>query len=465
MRNRKRLVDFFTTHYPLPTIHYLLTPMRIAHVITRLILGGAQENTVLCCEDLIHRHGDDVLLVTGPPLGPEGSLLERARAGGVPVEIIDPLRRPIHPWRDLTSYYQIKKTLRRFRPDVVHTHSAKGGMLGRAAAWSLGVPAIVHTVHGAPFHPWQGRGARRFFQDCERWAARRCHAMVGVADAMTDLMVAAGVAPREKFTTVYSGMEVEPFLQSGEHRQRVRRELGYTDEHVVIGKIARLFKLKGHDDVIRAARGVVEAARGDRLATCPTSNATSGDRLATCPTSNATSGDRLATCPTPNATSGDRLATCPTPNVRFLLVGDGIFRDRLERQIAAAGLSAHFQFTGLVPPERIPELIAAMDIVVHASLREGLARVLPQALISGKPVVSYDVDGAREVAIDGETGFLVPPRDIDGLSSALRRLAADPAMRSRMGEEGRRRFTDVFRHERMTEQLRTLYRNVLDKRT
>ncbi|MBU4398155.1 MAG: glycosyltransferase, partial [Planctomycetes bacterium] len=135
--------------------------MRIAHVITRLILGGAQENTVLCCEDLIHRHGDDVLLVTGPPLGPEGSLLERARAGGVPVEIIDPLRRPIHPWRDAISYLQLKKTLRRFRPDVVHTHSAKGGMLGRAAAWSLGVPAIVHTVHGAPFHPWQGRGARR----------------------------------------------------------------------------------------------------------------------------------------------------------------------------------------------------------------------------------------------------------------------------------------------------------------
>ncbi len=393
--------------------------MRIAHVITRLILGGAQENTVLCCEDLIHRHGDDVLLVTGPPLGPEGSLLERARAGGVPVEIIDPLRRPIHPWRDLTSYYQIKNTLRRFRPDVVHTHSAKGGMLGRAAAWSLGVPAIVHTVHGAPFHPWQGRGARRFFQDCERWAARRCHAMVSVADAMTDLMVAAGVAPREKFTTVYSGMEVEPFLQSSEHRQRVRRELGYTDEHVVIGKIARLFKLKGHDDVIRAARGVIDVARGDRL------------------------------------------ATCPTPNVRFLLVGDGIFRDRLERQIAAAGLSDHFQFTGLVPPERIPELIAAMDIVVHASLREGLARVLPQALISGKPVVSYDVDGAREVAIDGETGFLVPPRDIDGLSSALRRLAADPAMRNRMGQEGRRRFTDVFRHERMTEQLRGLYNRLL----
>jgi len=391
--------------------------MRIAHVITRLILGGAQENTVLNCEDLIHRHGDDVLLITGPPLGPEGSLLDRARAGGVPVEIIDPLRRPINLWRDWRSYRQLKQILRRYQPDVVHTHSAKGGMLGRAAAWSLGVPAVLHTVHGAPFHPYQGRAAQWFFQVCERWAARRCHSMVSVADAMTDLMVAARVAPREKFTTVYSGMEVEPFLAADEHRRRVRAELGYADEHVVIGKIARLFKLKGHDDVIRAAEKMI---RGDRLTTCLT-------------------------------------------NVRFLFIGDGIFRSRLERQIAEAGLSDYFQFTGLVPPERIPELISAMDVVVHASLREGLARVLPQALIAGRPAVSYDVDGAREVVLDGETGYLVPPRDVEQLAAKLQLLASDPALRARLGAEGRRRFADVFRHERMTEQLRALYVKLLER--
>ncbi len=387
--------------------------MRVLHLITRLILGGAQENTVLCCEDLLRRYGDEVLLVTGPPLGPEGSLLERARAGGVPLEIIPQLRRPIHPWRDAASYWQIKDAIRRFRPNVVHTHSAKAGLLGRAAAWSLRVPAVVHTVHGAPFHPWQGRGARWLFRACERWAARRCHALVSVADAMTELMVAAGVAPREKFTTIYSGMEVEPFLRSAEHRQRVRSELGYGPEHVVVAKIARLFKLKGHDDVIQAAQSVVAAQ----------------------------------------------------PSVRFLLVGDGVLRSRLERQIAAAGLAGHFRFTGLVLPERIPELLAASDIVVHASLREGLARVLPQALIAGKPVVSYDVDGAREVVIPGATGFLVPPREVKGLAAALKRLVADATLRDRLGLEGRRRFTDVFRHERMTEQLRHLYQNLLVERT
>lgn len=385
--------------------------MRIAHVITRLILGGAQENTLLCCEDLMRIYGDDVLLVTGPPLGPEGSLLERARAGGVPTEVIPQLRRAIHPWRDLVSYFRIHRALRRFRPDVVHTHSAKAGILGRAAASALAVPVIVHGVHGAPFHPYQSRLAREFFRACECWAARRCHAFVSVADAMTDLMVQAGVAPREMFTTIYSGMEVEAFLDADRHRDRVRAELGYRPEHIVIGKVARLFRLKGHADVIEAARHLV----------------------------------RLA------------------PEVRFLFVGDGVLADRLREQIRTLGLTDYFQFTGLVPPQRVAELIGAIDIVVHTSLREGLARVLPQSLIAGKPVVSYDIDGAREVVLPEVTGLLVPPRNIEGLVASLGRLIRDSEMRRRLGREGRARWTDVFRHERMSKAIRALYERLLTR--
>jgi glycosyltransferase involved in cell wall biosynthesis len=323
--------------------------------------------------------------------------------------VVPQLRRPIHPWRDLASYFRVKRILCDFQPDVVHTHSAKGGILGRMAAHRLGVKAIVHGVHGAPFHPYQGRGARAFFRACERWAAGKCHAFVSVADAMTDLMVDARVAPREKFTTVYSGMEVEPFLAADEHRQRVRKELGYQPDHIVIGKIARLFHLKGHEYLIRAARQVVDAQ----------------------------------------------------PNVRFLLVGDGILAPRLRHQIAEAGLEGHFLLTGLVAPERIPQLIAAMDVLVHASLREGLARTLPQALIAGRPVVSYDVDGAREVVIPHQTGYLAPPKSVAELAEALIRLAGDASLRRRLGSEGRRRFTDRFRHQRMTAQLRSLYEKLL----
>ena len=385
--------------------------MRIIHVITRLMLGGAQENTLLCCEDLMHRHGDDVMLVTGPPGLHEGDLLPRARARGVPLEIVPQLQRQIRPLADAIAYRKIKKVIRRFRPEVVHTHSAKAGILGRAAATAIGVPLVVHSVHGAPFHPYQNAAARGVFRLCERWAAPRCHAFICVADAMTDLMVEAGIAPREKFTTIYSGMEVEPLLEAEEHRHETRQRLGYGPEHIVVGKIARLFHLKGHQYVIQAARRVVDER----------------------------------------------------PNVRFLFVGSGILRQSLEAQIAAAGLGDYFQFAGLVSREEIPAMISAMDIVVHASLREGLARVLPQAMIAAKPAISYDVDGAREVVTTNETGDLIPPKSTQELSESIIRLSADPELRNRLGEEGRRRCRDVFRHEYMSERIRKLYEELLAK--
>jgi glycosyltransferase involved in cell wall biosynthesis len=145
-----------------------------------------------------------------------------------------------------------------------------------------------------------------------------------------------------------------------------------------------------------------------------------------------------------------------------LLIGDGILREPLQVQIDAAGLTRHFQFAGLVPPARIPEFIGAMDLLVHASLREGLARALPQALIAGKPVVSYDVDGAREVVIHNDTGFLVPPR-WEALVEPLSLLAGDADLRLRLGGAGRR-FAEQFRHEFMTRSIRALYERVLGAR-
>ncbi len=384
--------------------------MKVAHIITRMIVGGAQENTLLCCEDLIQQHGDDVLLITGPALGPEGDLLQRPRPVSVPSQIIPSLRRAIHPWRDWKAYRGLKNALRNFQPDVVHTHSAKGGFLGRLAAWSLKVPAIIHTVHGAPFHPYQGRGARSFFRRCERYAARKCHALVSVANAMTDQLVQAGVAPANKFQTVYSGMEIEPFLNANESRQQLRQQLGFEEDHIVVGKIARLFHLKGHKYLIQAAQQV----------------------------------------------------TRENPHVRFLLIGDGLLRSKLTTDIQQAGLESFFHFTGLVDPAEIPSLIGAMDILVHASLREGLARALPQALLAGKPVISYDVDGAREVVVPDQTGFLLTPKSIDSLAVAIGQLASHSEQRKQFGSAGRALCQQTFCHRQMTRELRDLYQRVLD---
>ena len=385
--------------------------MRIVHVITRLILGGAQENTLLTVEGLHHRHGDDVTLITGPAEGPEGDLFGRAERLGLKVELMPELVRAIRPRTDARAYRLLRKSFRRLRPEVVHTHSSKAGILGRAAAWDERVPAVVHTIHGLPFGPSESAAKNRLYVALERWAARRCHAIVGVCDAMAEQALAAKVGRPEQYRTVYSGMEVGAFLDPSPPRSEVRRELGLAEDEVAFGTVARLFERKGHDDILAVAPRILEA----------------------------------------------------NPRVRFVFIGDGLLRDRLKADAARLGIDTAIHFTGLVPPDRIPGLLGAMDAVVHPSLREGLARVLPQALIVGRPVISYDVDGAREVVLP-ETGILLPPRDLDGLAASILRLAGDPTLRGALGREGRRRFADRFRHETMTDQLRSLYLEVLAAR-
>jgi glycosyltransferase involved in cell wall biosynthesis len=382
--------------------------MRIVHVITRLIIGGAQENTLLTVEGLHHRYGDDVTLITGPAEGPEGDLFDRASRLGLKVELMPELVRAVRPLTDRRAYRRLRRALRRLRPEVVHTHSSKAGIVGRAAAWDERVPAVVHTIHGLPFGPSESPLRNRLYVALERWAARRCHAIVSVCDAMTEQALAAGVGRPGMFRTVYSGMDVESFLNPPRPRDEVRRGLGLGEDDVAFGTVARLFERKGHEDILAAAPEVLKA----------------------------------------------------NPNVRFVFIGDGILRDRLVAEAEWIGLRHAFHFVGLVPPGRIPELLGAMDAVVHPSLREGLARVLPQSLLVGRPVISYDVDGAREVVLP-ETGVLLKPRDIPGLARAVLRLADDPALREAMGREGRRRFAHQFRHETMTEQIRSLYEELL----
>ena len=228
------------------------------------------------------------------------------------------------------------------KPEVVHTHSSKAGILGRAAAWKEGVPAIVHTIHGLPFGPSETPWKNRLYVALERWAAKRCHAIVSVCDAMTEQALAAGVGKPEQYTTVYSGMDVDSFLNPPRSREDVRRELGLQDEDVAFATVARLFERKGHDDILAVAPRVLQA----------------------------------------------------NPHVKFIFIGDGILRDHLRKEAERLEVADAIVFTGLVVPDRIPELLNAVDAAVHPSLREGLARVLPQALIVGRPVVGYDVDGA-----------------------------------------------------------------------
>jgi glycosyltransferase involved in cell wall biosynthesis len=379
--------------------------MKIVHIITRLIVGGAQENTLLSCEGQ-HRRGHEVTLITGPPIGPEGSLLDRARGHGYRVEILDDMRRSIHPVRDWRTYRQLIRSLRELKPDVVHTHSSKAGIIGRWAAHKARVPLIVHTIHGLAFTASTSRLVNSFYQMLERKTAPITHRIVCVADAMREQSLAAGIGRAEQYITVYSGMETGPFLNPPVPREQVRCELGLRGEHVVVGTIARLFHLKGHDDLLDIAPDLC-------------------------------------------ARFG---------NLRFMWVGDGLLRPQFEQRIARMDLRDRFNLIGLVSPTMIPQLVGAMDILVHPSRREGLARALPQGSLAGCPVITYDIDGNREALIDGQTGFLLPPFDKAKLADAIAQLMEDAPLRRTMGAAGREFALNRFDADVMVEALEQLYR-------
>lgn len=374
--------------------------MRITHVITRLIIGGAQENTLSSVLGLRQIPGFEVQLISGPSTGPEGSL-----------EALDPflltlpnLVRPIDPFRDFLALRQLDQLFRRSRPDIVHTHSGKAGILGRLAAAKAGVPIIVHTIHGPSFGNFQNALANLLFRAAERRAGRVTTHFVTVADAMTEQYLTAGIGQREQYTKIFSGFNLGPYL-SAKNDPNLRARLGIAPDDFVIGKIARLFKLKGHDDLFAVAPEIVRQH----------------------------------------------------PRVKFLFVGDGEWRGKFETKARSLGLGQHILFTGLIPPDEVPRYVGVMDLLVHLSQREGLPRALPQALAGGKPVVAYDCDGAREICLNDQTGFLLPPGDLRALKQTLSRLIENAPLRERLGQSGREFVRANFSAERMVDQLAALY--------
>ncbi len=384
----------------------MLRAMKVCHIITRLILGGAQENTLLTCEGL-QRRGHEVTLITGPAIGPEGELMQRARKGGYRLEVVDEMRREIHPARDRATLRRLRRLLSDLRPDVVHTHSSKAGILGRAAAAKTPGCKALHTIHGLPFHPYERWWRNRMYIALEKWAARRTDRILCVSDAMTRQALAAGVGKPEQYVTVRSGMEVNRFLQRPGEADAFRASLHLPPEAVLFTQVSRIAELKGHPDILAAA-------------------------------------------------------PLDDPRIHLCFVGDGHERPAVEKLIETRGLSGRVHLTGLLPPRQIPAVMHATDVLIHASYREGLARTLPQAMLAGRAVISYDVDGAPEV-VTPESGLLVPVGDYAALGEAIATLAGDTDLRRRLGSAGRELCRQQFDHERMVERIEAICRDLLDE--
>jgi glycosyltransferase involved in cell wall biosynthesis len=386
-------------------------PIRVVHVITRLILGGAQENTLYTA---IGQHRNplfDVTLVVGSDDGTEGSLREQADAAGLRVVEIPSLVRPIRPLTDIHALWRLYRLFRRERFEIAHTHSTKAGMLGRLAARLARVPIVVHTLHSLVFHEYQSRVTNAVYIVLKRLCAPMTDVLISVNNKTTEGALARHIGRPEQYLTIYSGMQLDAFLEVGARLPvaEAKRRLDIPEHAPVVGKIARLFPLKGHEQFFAAAADIARS-RAD---------------------------------------------------VHFLLVGDGPLRLELERLAEQSGVRDRTHFIGRVLPAQVPDCIQAMDVVVHTSLREGIARVLPQAGAVGKPVVTFALDGAPEVVQDGITGFLIAPLDTAALARRVVELLENPEMRDRFGRAGRRVSADHFQIDHMVERINSVYLDLL----
>ncbi|HEV8702724.1 MAG TPA: glycosyltransferase family 4 protein [Candidatus Polarisedimenticolia bacterium] len=357
--------------------------VRVCHVITRLELGGAQDNTLYTVSHL------GAPFVPSLLCGPGGILDEEASRLGVPVRFVPSLQRPIRPHRDLAALVHLHRLFREMRPDIVHTHSSKAGVVGRLAARLAGVPHVVHTIHGFGFHAGQPWPIRRALVGAERLAARATSHFIAVSRANLETGIALGLFARDRVTLIRSGVHLEAFEEATrggarrEARDALRRQLGVAPDAPLIGMIACLKPQKSPRTFVEVAARVVRQA----------------------------------------------------PRAVFVLAGDGELRRELERRIRDLNLSAGVRLLGW--RRDVPRLMAGLDVLLHTSLWEGLPRVLPEAIAASVPIVATGVDGTRDILRDGETGIVCAPLDAEGMASGVLRLLDDRHLASALARRAR----------------------------
>ena len=377
-------------------------PIRVLHVITRLIVGGAQENTVFTAASL-QREPFHMEIASGPQTGPEGSLWEEARLGGVPVTVVPELVRELSPLKDAVALWKLYRLMRSGRYQIVHTHSSKAGILGRLAAWLARVPVIVHTVHGWGFHDHLSRTRRLLYVVLERFAAPRADALIAVSERDVEKGLQERIGRRDQYRLIRSAIPLEVFEPRDIDRASVRKGLGLPEEVAVLGSVGRLSPQKNPLDWVRVAERV----------------------------------------------SRD------LPDCRFLVVGDGPLRPSVENMVRHSGLRERTVLTGL--RRDVPCLLAAMDVFLLTSLWEGLPRTVVQAMAMGLPVVATGIDGSAEAISSGETGYLCTPGAIEELAERCIELLTQPETRRAMGAEARAFARREFDLRRMGEQIESLY--------
>ena len=387
--------------------------MKVLRVIARLNVGGPALHVAYLTAGLAER-GYDTTLVAGTIARGEESMAFVADAHNVHIETLSELHREISPIRDLRAILRLARLIRRERPTILHTHTAKAGAVGRIAALLAGrarPPIVVHTFHGHVLRGYFGRTMTFGFRTLERWLARATTSLVAVSPEVRDDLVALRVAPASKFTVVRLGIDLAHRIASDDDQRReTRRQMGLRDDEFVVGWVGRMTAVKNTDRVVRALQTLVDLG----------------------------------------------------VDARLLLVGDGPDRDHLERYAHELGVMKRCLFLGY--QEDVARFYDAIDALVLPSVNEGTPVSVIEALAAERPAVATRVGGTPDVIRDGIDGFLVDPADNGELAARLAELAHDAPRRAAMGAAGRARVLDRYAVGRLIDDIDRLYRELLATR-
>lgn len=384
-------------------------PIKVARVIARLNVGGPAQHVAL----LTHRLGPPEfasLLISGRVPVTEGDMAYYAESLGVQPIYVEAMSRELSPLADLKALWSLYRLFRRERPDVVHTHTAKAGFVGRAAAWLAGVPVIVHTFHGHVLRGYFGSLKTNVFRLLERTCAALSTCVLTVSELNRRELLELGVTRPDKMRVVELGLDLQRFADAPRFGGAIRDGLGLSPETPLIGFCGRLVPIKQPDLFLTAAHLV----RRER------------------------------------------------PDAQFVILGDGELREAMEAKTAELGETAGIHFLGW--QQDTPPLLADLSLLVLTSANEGTPVAAIEAGAAGVPTVSTAVGGVPDVVRDGETGWLVPDGDPEAVAEAILAALADPEETERRGRTAQAEFLTRFSVDRLAADTAALYRELLAAR-
>lgn len=384
--------------------------IKVVRVIARLNIGGPAIHVTTLTAGLDPSRFES-LLVTGTENPGEGSLLDAALARGIrPVVIPEIVGEASLKLRDFKALVALYRLMRTERPQIVHTHTAKAGFLGRLAARLAGVPIILHTFHGHVLHGYYGPMKTHLLRRMERALACMTDRIIAVSEQVKADLVGYGIARPEKISVIHLGFDLGPFLNSAAYGGAFRRELGLGNGTRLVGIVGRVFPIKNHRLFLDAAAQV----------------------------------------------AGEE------GHARFVVVGDGILRPEMEAHARRLGIADRVVFTGW--RRDLPRIYPDLDVLVVSSKNEGTPVSAIEAMASGRPVVATRVGGLPDLIDDGKTGCLVPSEDAPALAAAILRVLRDPDAAHRMGEAARALVRERFQAERLVGDLEGLYVKLLEEK-